>query len=223
MSHVICRIAVGSSDGARSASYKIWTAKNHPDVYVASRIAPFKATLHAARPDAGLLQEGHTKIGPAKGFATLGMYGHTAVRWLGQQVAPQIWRQFLLYVPSEGLRSFSERHADEPLIWIAAPPEAHQVVIEVDIGRGDVPWAPNGAQFVAQGALCDGRVVSVFHSVTAMPAKLIVEPLLQAVAARLPERKLGPGCRLVLFGENSGAGTFIELAGDMVRPGSAPV
>jgi len=32
------------------------------------------------------------------------------------------------------------------------------------------------AQFVAQGALCDGRVVSVFHSVTAMPAKLIVEP-----------------------------------------------
>ncbi len=226
MNRVVCRIAVGSRDGARSASYKLWTAKNTPDVYIATRVAPFKATLHAARPDAGLRQEGHTKVGPAKGFATLGKYGHTVVKWQGHEVAPQIWRQFLLFVPSEGLRRFPEANADEPLTWIPGPPDHHQVTIEVDIGRGDVSWGPEGGRLVAEGSLCDGRVVRVFWCVTASSPASIAS-LLEAVAASLPERKVAASShRLVLFGENNGVGTFIELAADMIPargPGGSSV
>jgi hypothetical protein len=187
-------------------------------VYIVTRSlgSKVKVTLHAARPERGLEQEGHTRL-PTKAVPAPGEKPHStiAVKWKGQEVADGIHRQFLLYVPTAGLRAFQERDATS-LQWILPPPIGYDSVVEVCIGRRDVRWGPSGATLLAEAPLCDGRVVRAFCGALPTPAEPDVSALLRRIADQGAHRMLSPGIRLLLFGENAGAGTFIELAADML-------
>jgi hypothetical protein len=174
-----------------------------------------KVTLHAPRLESGLPQEGHTRLPERPGLTGSALRSTIAVRWRGQEVAEGIYRQFLLHVPTRALRTF--READPTgLVWICPPPVGFQTVVDVCIGRGDVPWGPSGATLLAESPLCDGRVVRAFCGALADPPDGDVDALLQRVAGEGAQRFADPGVRLMLLGESGGAGTFVELAGDML-------
>jgi hypothetical protein len=218
MERVVCRFAVGSAGGVRSSGYRIWTAKNRPDVYIVTRSSGslVKVTLHGARPDQGLQQEGHTRLPAAPMAGSDGQKRSTiAVRWRGQEVADGIYRQFLLYVPTRALRVFQE-HDPTPMTWIEPPPDGHQTVVDVCVGRGDVQCGPSGATLFAEAPLCDGRVVRAFCLATPEPPRSEVDALLQRVVAHGARRMDAPNVRMLLLGESAGAGAFVEFAADML-------
>ena len=232
MSNVVCRFAVGSPDGRRSSSYRVWTAAKHPDVYIAPRAlgAIGKTTLHAARPDLELVEQGHTKLPEARGLAPYEKPHKLVVvsQWEGLEVEPGLVLHMMLGIPEFGLRVFTEARP-VAITWIPAPPAGRQVQVSIYTDRSNIQRKVGADHLLGERTLCDGRRVLVVHQVRPEPRRSEFEPFLRAVPVPT-DFSPGPGARLVFPGvyqdgiHHGRAGLHIELAADILcsRPARPP-
>lgn len=221
----VCRFAVGSREGRRSPSFRVWTAKNHPDFYVSARTVAsvFKATIHAPRPERGLAQEGHA--------ATTAQFFEKAIRegkangtsrfggtWSGREVQPGIWLQLHVMVPAYGLRSFSEFGAPKPMKWIAAPADHQMAIVSVFTVGGHVVSRTSDS-VLGSAELCDGRKVVVTGHYRDAPPATEFARLFRAGAARVPvsqDELRDPAARLIISATGDNVGALIDVPADLL-------
>jgi hypothetical protein len=108
MSRFVCRFAVGRDGLAYSSVWRVWTAKNKPDLYIAvARLGgELKATVHAPHPphtgwkrhfgfhyDAAsfIAQQAKQAGGPHK------------VQWTGHQIAPDMTLEYRVIIRGTSL------------------------------------------------------------------------------------------------------------------------
>jgi hypothetical protein len=226
----ICRFAVGSPDGPRSAIYRIEAVAERAEVLVEARapLSRFEARIPAPRPEravppgagAGTPRE---RVRQAIAVGAWASGDRLAPSWPGKEVAPGVLEPFSVHIPASGLRAFSGAGDGAGPVWIPAPADFGHVVVTVLVGPegARIPPGPAGAPrgLLGAGALADGRRAWVFYSVQASRSPLQAAGMFTALRKRRPaglsqEQLLQPGMRLVFLCEMEGAGLLVEVSGD---------
>lgn len=221
----VCRFAVGSPNGPRSSSYRVWTARNSADVFIAARSTAsiIKVTLHSARAEHGLGQEGHHgyTAEAVEKLRAAGKWTRSSrhlTKWPGRQVGPGLWEQFLLFVPANALRPFAgDRGGLRDVQWVPAPPPGQHAVFTTYVGPPELDH--ESPTILGRGRLCDGRMLWIVHrNMHRSPADYGGDAdgrVRAAVSYSEPELR-APDMRALLFGIVGQTGSWVELAGDMV-------
>jgi hypothetical protein len=232
MDGVVCRFAVGSQGGPRSASYCLYTASGGTEIRVATRAggAPFTATIPACsaqscRPggDRPLTRECLRQAITAGSWAAGDRF---IAEWTGSEISPEVCERFVVCLPGSALRRFVEAPGAPEPTWIEAPPEFGQVNVSVLVGIDLAAWRPAGHAILGRRALADGREVVAACSTERAPSRMQKAGLFSAIRKRPPPELsqavlVQPGTRLVLIWQLDGRGVFTEIAGDMFfSPGS---
>jgi hypothetical protein len=207
-SRSVCRFAVGSPNGPRSAVWRVWSG-NDGSVYLAARAVAnqLKVSLHPKERQSGLTKGYHAKLrarGEAQGSAR-------KVWYAGVQIQPPSFTlEFRLFFPTSHLEIFSSRDANDPLVtWIPSAPEATALHVAVILGpdvakQRLVALSPDGssieAEVLAQWSLADNRRVWLAHH--CVPEGAFQNRAAAGNAIRDAARKLGitfrPGHRAFL-------------------------
>jgi hypothetical protein len=168
---------VGKPDGNHSMVWKVWAARNAPDVFITARWlgGMIKATFHEPRP--GLKAERHVGltgeyIELLKSRQLWRGGGRHFIRWEGgTELRDGYTLEFVLRFPTAELRPFPLSLSDlaRKVVWLTPAPEGQ--VLEVFLlyvppraqVRTELP-TDGGAQFVCVGRLADGRQVLLIAS-----------------------------------------------------------
>src|SRR5688572_24955366 len=100
----VCRVAAGKESHALSGVWRIWAARNKPELYLAARdVGQIKATVHCPRPGRatwkrhfGFTSDAQGRVADA--VRASGQERHQAT-WPGAKLAPDLsleWRIFVL-------------------------------------------------------------------------------------------------------------------------------
>ena len=172
MPRFICRFAVGADGQALSTTWRIWTAKNQPDVFLAQEklSGEMKATIHCPRPGwegARLVKFTREASGEvAQHLRAAGALPRST--WRGAQVGPGVTLEWRVVVHHAQLRIVSQP-ATGSIELLPPPPPDHQVEVVVLLGEPGCP-IPNGrfdgleTAHLASGRLCDDRGVGIFYA-----------------------------------------------------------
>lgn len=161
------RFAVTAADGRRSVDWRVWTAPNSDDVYVAARQAggEVKVSLHQS----ASWQHGFTSDEKARGHRPPGASRHFAVWPRPSHLAPGWTRAMRIVIPvSELQRRPSTAAPGKPVFEIPAPPPSQAVVAEVWLEEpGAQPLRLDQSHAVGCLMQCGGgRVWVVVHALT---------------------------------------------------------
>jgi hypothetical protein len=229
-----CWFGVGQPDGYHSMVWKVWAARNAPDVFITARWlgGTVKATLHEPRP--GLKAERHVGL---------------TDEYLDVLKSRQLWRggsrhfiqwesgternghtlEFVLRFPTAELRSFPLNRSDlaRKVVWLAPAPEGQVLevfLLYVPSGaqvRTELP-IDGGPQLIRAGRLVDGRqVVLVARAHPDRPCTDQTLKVMRDIAegyrlAGKPLSNLDDGVRLAVIFELEGVSVgfrgFIEMA-----------
>jgi hypothetical protein len=175
----ICRFAVGK-DGVRySAEWRVWTARNKPDLYIAVRslAGELKATVHAPWPPHERWERHYgfpleaasvvSKQAKADG-------GPHKVRWTGCQLAPETTLEYRVTIRHSSLEETGQPIPDNVTL-LPVPSAGEYGQVAVILGpRGPTSGYPRErdgeSQLVAEGRLADDRRVWVVYVVRPMKA-----------------------------------------------------
>lgn len=132
------RLAVGSSSGPRSSTWRVWTSKNADDVYVAARSTAgvMKASLH----ESGSWQYGF--INGPKAVAWVQDRGsrHLDLWQKPPEFGPGFTRAYMIAVPYSELRPWPESPREKGAVAFLPPPGIGEVVqIEIVLIRPTNP------------------------------------------------------------------------------------
>jgi hypothetical protein len=161
-----CRLAVGTRDGPRSATWRIWAARN--DVYITARSigGQAKVAIHAS---------GERHLGLTEQFA--GQVGKVkerhSDRWFGGLAFPGGTIEFRVFVPTSELRIFADKDAAK-FMWVAPAPLGQQTEIALALGTGAKPelWPKSDryeGHLLTSGRLKDGRAIWIVYHYTPQP------------------------------------------------------
>jgi hypothetical protein len=122
------RFSVGSPAGRRSASWRIWSARNSPDVYLAGRsIAGVqKVSLHQS----GSWSHSFVSDEKAEPFVGSGASRHVDIWQATPEFGPGWRRGYCIVVPDTGLRHWSEVEPGN-IQFAPSPGAGHWVKIEI--------------------------------------------------------------------------------------------
>jgi len=136
----VIRWAIGSSDGLRSSTWRLW-GNNKGDIYVAPRslCGVTKASFH---------RDGRCQVGFTENYATTASrrFGVQSRHWQKWRLPNEpLVRVLQILVPHSELRSFPERKPRN-ITWLPAPPEGSLGVISIFVTAlaNNLPL-PNGA------------------------------------------------------------------------------
>jgi hypothetical protein len=170
MSRFVCRFAVGRDGLAYSSVWRVWTAKNKPDLYIAvARLGgELKATVHAPHPphtgwkrhfgfhyDAAsfIAQQAKQAGGPHK------------VQWTGHQIAPDMTLEYRVIIRGTSLEKDGAPVANN-VVLVPIPSPDEVVEVYVILGpKGSTTGPPRerdrNTYLLSEGRMSDGRSVWV--------------------------------------------------------------
>src|SRR4051794_6728676 len=109
MPRFVCRFAVGARDAAVSGIWRVWTARNKPDLFLAfERLSgEIKATVHCPRPGwSGERVLKFTKQASGEVANELRRSGRLPrISWQGATVAPGVTLEWRIVLPGAQLRA----------------------------------------------------------------------------------------------------------------------
>jgi hypothetical protein len=175
----VCCFAVGRENVALSGVWRVWTAKNQPDLYIAVRqlSGEIKATVHCPRPPLhpnwerhfGFVKEAASEIAQ-KAKEDVGPH---KVRWTGHVIGLSCTVEYRVRIQGKSLsKEGLAVSADTTLL----PVPSEQEYLEVAVLLGPtVPTTgcPRESQgethLLGEGRLLDGRRVWVVYYIRPMP------------------------------------------------------
>ena len=171
-SKFVCRFAAGDQSGMFSGEWRIWSAKNQPDLYVAIRsLGEIKAVVHCPRVGMPTWRRHYGFDATAKGAVVEADRSRGASRhkgtWTGATLAVGCTLEFKIFIPAEAL----SRHAiPGPAETVLIPPPTGDQTLVVAVILG--PALPTDGYprmeraetyLLAEGRLCDYRRVWVVY------------------------------------------------------------
>jgi hypothetical protein len=174
MSRFVCRFAIGRDGLAYSSVWRVWTAKNKPDLYiaVASLGGELKASVHAPYPPhtgwkrhfgfdyhaaSFISQQAKQAGGPHK------------VQWTGHQIAPDMTVEYRVIIRGSSLENDGQPVANNVVL---VPIPSRDDVVEVYVILGPTGWTTGpprerdrNTYLLSEGRLSDGRSVWVVYIV----------------------------------------------------------
>lgn len=226
------RFAVGNKDDTtapRSKSWRLWSAKNSSDVYLADRVmaGQMKLSFH----ESGSWSYSYLNDEIAKGKVTPGASRHVHLWQQPDEIYPN-WRvAYSIFVPRSDLapKQAPERKA---IHWVPPPLYDEWVSLDVLIGDGDIALFTKKGYVVDSLRLVDGRLVGLmarrlrpdaFQAQTlASLREMIIGEMATNCPERLHEQLAGEFPRVQVTGENSDGVHFeFDLALKIAPPGWA--
>jgi len=124
------RFVVAAADGRRSVDWRVWTARNSDDAYVAARLVAgeIKVSLH----ESGSWQHGFVTDDKAGKHRPPGTPRHFAIWPRPPEMVPGWTLAMKMVVPASELQTRpSSGTLERPVIEIPAPPGHQAVVVEI--------------------------------------------------------------------------------------------
>lgn len=227
----VLRFAVGSADGPRSRTWRLWVPKRKSDVYISGRRLgnSVKVSLHEPGPARFALTDEWVRV--SRFQAPRGRDRRLAIEWERPRPRPplQVARPLALIVPWDEVRETEVAEAGE-VVFVAAPPEGSCVHFDivytppVDVVTGH-PGARSMRTTLVGEVLLENRE-RVFVTSLVRPME---EPLLRQVERMRTAPVLDAGGNLthragmLAFGDepnpDADDGTRVGVLLDVTRPG----
>lgn len=186
----VCRFAVGHNNLAYSGTWRVWTAKNQPDLYLAvEKISgDLKATVHCPRPPHTTWRRHlHIPI-EASGAVAVAVKkdsGPHQFHWTGCAIGPDCTLEFRVIFAGKSLeKNGTTARADTALLRI--PTEQEFVAVAVLLGpatptHGYPREAHAPTHLLSEGRLSDGRRVWVVYCTKSVETNSEPQPKQQSV------------------------------------------
>jgi hypothetical protein len=167
MSRFVYKFAAGRKGGATSGVWRLWTARNQPDLYLAiNGLGGLKATVHCPRANRptwarnwGFTSE--TTYEVAK-LVNAAMPGRHKLSWTGARLAPEVTLEWRIFIFGEGLRK-------SPIIVSGDVAPLSQ---PANISFAGVHWSESQHGGLSAGLRCKNTSTSG-GSVVRRPARLV--------------------------------------------------
>ena len=168
MARLISKFAAGKKAGATSGVWRLWAAKNQPDLYLAiDGLGGIKATVHCPRISKSTWARNWgfaygTKYEVAKLVSAVQPSRHK-LSWPGAKLASDVTLEWRVFISGGGLRRTPITVGND--VKLLSPPAPTQtLVLSVFIGpkvqTEGYPQASDAKpHLLADGRLCDGRRV----------------------------------------------------------------
>jgi hypothetical protein len=179
----VFRFAAGDHTGRLSGEWRIWSAKNQPDLYVAIRsLGQFKAAVHCPRADKPTWRRHYGFDHDAKGDIieadrARGLSRHKG-SWDGARLGNCCTLEYRIFIPAAALSKKSEPAKSDTLL--IPPPDGDQsLIVAVILGpamptEGSPKMQDAETHLLTEGRLCDGRRVWVVYAYA--PVKFPTSP-----------------------------------------------
>jgi hypothetical protein len=168
----VCRFSVGKEGLAYSGVWRVWTARNQPDLYLAVEAisGQQKATVHCPRPSRPDWERHYgfpiEATGPVATAAKRDSGPHK-VRWTGCQIGPDCTLEYRVIFSGKSLDKFGKAvRADTTLLPIPAEQEFVEVAVVLGPTRPTVGYpreTDSPTHLLSEGRLSDDRKVWVVY------------------------------------------------------------
>lgn len=163
----VCRFGIGSLNGVHSSVWRVWSGRNHPDVYLAPRgtAGKFKVSLHGTKArHYGLTAQWATES-KRRGYHDL--ESRHLEQWHGGALLnPNLSLEYRLFFPTTDLRHFDMSDSEtRNAAWLPQAIDGWAVEVGLLIGsiKRSESWWPGrqsmGTLLLSEGRLSDGRWV----------------------------------------------------------------
>ena len=213
----VLRWAIGSCDGPRSTTWRLWGNKKG-DIYVSTRSLGdrIKASFH---------RDGKCQVGFDSKYAETASrrFGVAARHWERWRLpADPVVRVLQICVPHSELRSFADRNSTADVIWLATPPVGSIAVVSILVSPPSITKLelPDGAE-TSQGAIIVGNLrtsirtawmVYAHHPMDPVLAKVVDDERMKLTSDPRAANSL-PGSRAMLWEHKEGHDRHVlELA-----------
>lgn len=175
MARFICRFAVGRDGLVYSAVWRVWTARNKPDLYIAVRAiaGELKGTVHAPCPPSHLGWERHFGF-PMDAASVVSREakrhgGPHHVRWTGCNIGPDTMVEYRVIIRGTSLEEAGQAVRND-VVLLPMPSRDEYVEVVVILGpKGPTlgyPRAQDGETcLLGEGRMSDDRRVWVVYTV----------------------------------------------------------
>jgi hypothetical protein len=172
----VCRVATGDQSGALSGVWRIWAARNQPDLFIAIRSlgGHIKAAVHCPREGMPTWKRHFGFVFDAKGdvaeaVRAAGGSRHK-VTWSGAELGPDCWLEWRIFMLATALEKIP-RPVSSGVTLVPPPTGGQCLVFAVIIGpampTSGYPRMQNfDTHLVTEGRLSDGRRVWVVYCYT---------------------------------------------------------
>lgn len=160
----VCRFGVGDLPGPHSAVWRVWTAKNAADVYLATRgtAGKLKVSFHeSGRRNFSLTTEVERDLRARDRWCNESRH---LEQWIGGvKLNPRLSLEFRLWFPTAELRAFEmNRRETEGAIWLPPAEDGRTLEVALFIGTSKPApdWRPGrdtpGVTLVSEGRIAPG-------------------------------------------------------------------
>ena len=179
-----CRFAAGKESHALSGVWRVWVARNKPDLYVAIRsLGQIKATVHCPWADKPTWKRHFGFDRNAQGEVAEAVLAHGSrhrLTWAGAKLAEHCTLEWRVYIPGTALRKTPLPVSSD--VALISPPREDQCLIVMVILGPAIPTSGHPrakdqeTHLLAEGRLRDGRRVWVTYCYAPRDAITFREP-----------------------------------------------
>jgi hypothetical protein len=168
----VCRFAVGQDNLAYSGIWRVWTARNQPDLYLAVETisGELKATVHCPRPPHSSWERHYSFPKEASGpvaEAAKKDSGPHRIRWTGHQIGPSCTLEYRVIFRGKSLeKEGMKAPAGTSLLPIPTGQQALEVTVLLGPAAQTVRHPRDKdlpTHLLSEGRLSDGRRVWVVY------------------------------------------------------------